>query len=139
MTGLKQTHALYLEDLSIGQRFSSTDYEITMEEIKAFAGQYDPQIFHLDERAAEATLFQRLAASGWNTAAITMRLLVGSLPIAGGLVGAGIEVEWPRPTRPGDVLHVESEVIEITRSRSKPDRGIARVRRNTRNQRGEIV
>ena len=102
--------------------------------------QFDPQPFHLDDEAAKATLFGGLAASGWHTAAITMKLLVASgLPLRGGIIGSGGEVSWPRPTRPGDTLTVLSEIEEITPSRSKPDRGMMRVRSETRNQHGEIV
>ena len=104
---------LYLDELSVGQRFTSGAHALDAAQIKAFAGQFDPQPFHLDEEAAQGTLFAGLAASGWHTAAITMRLLVdGGAPIAGGVIGAGGEIAWPRPTRPGDVLQVESEVLE---------------------------
>ena len=131
---------LYLEDLRVGQRFVSRSHTIDKEQIKVFAAQFDPQTFHLDEAAAKTTLFGGLAASGWHTAAITMRLLVdGGAPIAGGIIGAGGEIRWPRPTRPGDVLIVESEVLEIVPSHSKPDRGTVTLRSETRNQRGEIV
>jgi acyl dehydratase len=131
---------LYLEDLHVGQRFESARRVVTADEIKAFAAQFDPQPFHLDEKAAEATLLGGLAASGWHTAALTMRLLVdSSAPMSGGIVGAGVEITWPRPTRPGDELQVVSEVTEITPSRSKPDRGIVILRSETRNQRGEAV
>ena len=85
-------------------------------------------------------MFGGLAASGWHTGALTMRLLVdGGAPLAGGVIGAGGELTWPRPTRPGDELQVFSEVTEITPSRSKPDRGIVAVRSETRNQRGEVL
>jgi acyl dehydratase len=131
---------LTLDDLHVGQRFTSGTHAIDAAQIKAFAGQFDPQPFHLDAEAAKDTLFGGLAASGWHTAAITMRLLVdGGLPLAGGIVGAGGEMNWPRPTRPGDILQVESEVVEITPSRSRPDRGMATVRSETRNQRGDVV
>lgn len=131
---------LYLEDLSPGQRLTSGSYRVEVAEIKAFAKEFDPQPFHLDEEAAKFTLFAGLAASGWHTAAITMRLQVeAGLPIAGGIVGVGGEISWPRPTRPGDTLHVESEVLEVTPSRSNPDRGIVTVRSETRNQHSEIV
>jgi len=131
---------LYLDDLHVGQRFVSGEHSLDEAQIRKFATEFDPQPFHLDDVAARNTLFAGLAASGWHTAAITMRLLVGSgLPLTGGIVGAGGEISWPRPARPGDVLHVESEVIEITPSRSRPDRGIATVRSETRNERGEIV
>ncbi|HEY3637532.1 MAG TPA: MaoC family dehydratase [Rhizomicrobium sp.] len=130
----------YLEDVFVGQRFTSGSYEMTEANIKEFAAAYDPQPFHLDDEAARHSLFRGLAASGWHTAAVTMRLNVESgLPIGGGVIGAGGEITWPRPTRPGDILHVESEVIEITPSRSKPDRGIVTVVSNTLNQRGEIA
>src|SRR5262249_7430803 len=104
-----------------------------------FAGQFDPQPFHLDAEAARGTLFAGLVASGWHTAAITMRLLVSGLPLAGGIIGAGGEIAWPNPTRPGALLHVESEIVELRPSRSRPDRGMATVRSETRNQSGEIV
>jgi len=131
---------LYLEDLHVGQRFTSGVYVLDEQQIKAFAGQFDPQPFHLDEAAAAQTLFEGLAASGWHTAAITMRLLLnGGAPIAGGVIGAGGEIAWPRPTRPGDILHVESEVLAISPSRSRPDRGMVTLRSETHNQRGEVV
>src|SRR5882672_8481154 len=131
---------LYLDDLYVGQRFASATDTIDEAQIKAFAARFDPQPFHIDEKAAEDTLFKGLAASGWHTAAITMRLNVeGGLPLAGGIIGAGGELAWPAPTRPGDTLHVESEVLEITPSRSKPDRGIAVVLSRTLNQRGEVL
>ena len=130
----------YLEDLRVGQRFVSGTHRIDAEQIRAFAEQFDPQSFHLDAEAAKTMLFEGLVASGWHTAAITMRLLVESgLPIAGGLIGAGGEISWPNPTRPGDVLQVESEVLELRPSRSRPDRGIATIRSETRNQRGDTV
>jgi len=130
----------YLDDLKIGQRFTSGTLALDAEQIKRFAREYDPQPFHLDEAAAENSIFKGLAASGWHTAALTMRLLVGGgLPLAGGSVGAGGEITWPRPTRPGDILQVESEVIAVTPSRSRPDRGIVTVRSETKNQRGEVV
>ena len=131
---------LYLDDLHVGQRFTSATRVVDESEIKAFAREYDPQPFHLDSEGAKATIFQGLAASGWHTMAMTMRLLVdGGMPIAGGIVGAGAEINWPRPTRPGDVLHVESEVVDITPSRSKPDRGMVTMKSETKNQRGEVV
>jgi acyl dehydratase len=131
---------LYLDDLHVGQRFTSATRVVDEDEIKSFAREYDPQPFHLDHDAAKATIFQGLAASGWHTMAMTMRLLVdGGLPIAGGIVGASAEITWPRPTRPGDVLHVDSEVVAITPSRSKPDRGMVTTKSETKNQRGEVV
>ena len=134
------TERFYLDDLKIGQRFTSGTLALDAEQIKTFARAYDPQPFHLDEAAAENSIFKGLAASGWHTAALTMRLLVsGGLPLAGGSVGAGGEIAWPRPTRPGDILQVESEVVAVTPSRSRPDRGIVTVRSETKNQRGEVV
>ena len=131
---------LYLEDFHVGQRSTSATHVMDAEEIKAFARQFDPQPFHLDEAAAKETFFGGLVASGWHTAAVTMRLQVESgLPIAGGMIGIGGEMSWPRPTRPGDILRVVSEILEITPSRSRPDRGTVRVRSETRNQRDEVV
>ncbi|MBV8231567.1 MAG: MaoC family dehydratase [Planctomycetaceae bacterium] len=131
---------LHLEDLHVGRRFVSGTHRIDEGQIKAFAKQFDPQPFHLDAEAAKETLFEGLVASGWHTAAVSMRLLVESgLPIAGGLIGAGGEIAWPKPTRPDATLHVESEILEIKPSRSHPDRGVATIRSETRNQHGEIV
>jgi acyl dehydratase len=131
---------LYLEDLAVGDRFVSGSALIDASAIKRFSKEFDPQPFHLSEADAEATLFRGLAASGWHTAALTMRLLVeGGAPIAGGIVGAGGELSWPRPTRPGDTLTVHSEIIEIMPSKSKPDRGMVTIRSETRNQAGEPV
>jgi acyl dehydratase len=131
---------LYLEDLAVGQRFTSAAHALDEAQIKAFARSFDPQPFHLDEEAATDSMFGELVASGWHTAAITMRLLAeGGLPIANGVIGAGGEIAWPRPTRPGDTLTVTSEIEEITLSRSRPDRGIVKVRCETRNQRDEIA
>src|SRR5438270_9444292 len=136
----RQDGGLFLDDLHVGQRFTSGTHAIDEAQIKAFAIQFDPQPFHLDDAAARGTLFGGLAASGWHTAAITMRLLVdGGAPIAGGIIGAGGEVSWPKPTRPGDILQVESEILDVTPSRSRPDRGIVTLRSETFNQRGEIV
>jgi acyl dehydratase len=133
-------HRLYLEDLEVGRRFTSATHVVDEAQIKAYAAQFDPQPFHLDDAAARGTLFGGLAASGWHTASITMHLLVESgLPLAGGIIGAGGEISWPKPTRPGDTLHVVSEIEDVTPSRSRPDRGMVRVRSETRNQRGEVV
>src|SRR5438270_6737788 len=110
----------YLEDFAAGQTFESGRLRVGNERIKSFAAEFDPQPFHLDEAAARNSVFQGLAASGWHTAAITMRLLVtGGPPFAAGSIGMGGEIEWPRPTRPGDVLRVESEILEVIPSRSK--------------------
>jgi acyl dehydratase len=131
---------LYLEDLHVGQKFSSGTYRMTEDRIKSFAAEFDPQHFHLDEESARNSVFRGLAASGWHTAAATMRLLVTSgLPFAGGLVGLGGEVAWPRPTRAGDTLRVESEILEIVPSRSKPNQAVVKVRSITLNQNGEQV
>jgi acyl dehydratase len=132
--------AVFLEDLQLGQRFVSGTHRIDEEQIRAFAQQFDPQPFHLDAESAKATLFGGLVASGWHTAAITMRLLVSSgLPIAGGIIGGGAEIAWPSPVRPGAVLQVESEILELRPSRSRPDRGMATVRSVTRDQSGVVV
>jgi acyl dehydratase len=131
---------LYLEDLRVGQRFRSGSHTLEEREIIAFAGEFDPQPFHLDPEAAKASPLGGLAASGWHTAAITMRLQVlGGIPIAGGIIGLGGEVAWPNAARPGDVLHVESEVVAVAPSRSGRPRGTATVRSETRNQREEVV
>jgi len=131
---------LYLEDLYVGRRFTSGTHALDAEQIKAFARAFDPQPFHLDEAAARRTVFAGLVASGWHTAAISMRLQVdGGLPIAGGLIGLAAELAWPTATRPGDVLRVESEVVDVAPSRSRPDRATVTVRSETRNQRGDVV
>jgi len=134
-----QARRLYLDDLAVGQRFTSGPHAIDEAQIKAFARQFDPQPFHVDGEAAVASLFGRLVASGWHTAAITMRLLTESVPIDNGVIGAGGDIAWPRPTLPGDILTVTSVIEEIPPSRSRPDRGIVRMRSETRNQRDEIV
>jgi acyl dehydratase len=131
---------LYFEDIAVGALFAGGARRVTAEEIKSFAGEYDPQPFHTDEVAAKNTFFEGLAASGWHTAAITMRLLADfGPPIAGGLIGGAAEISWPQPTRPGDVLHVESEIIDMKPSRSRPERGMVIMRSETKNQRGEVV
>jgi acyl dehydratase len=130
---------LYIDDLTVGDVFTSGTAALSAAEVVAFAEQYDPQPFHLDEAAARGSVFGGLAASGWHTASVTMRLLVASLPVAGGIVGLGGEINWPKPARPGDVLQVTSTVLAITPSRSKPDQGIVKLRSETRNQNGEVV
>jgi acyl dehydratase len=131
---------LFLDDLFVGQRFASRTHVLDEAQIKAFARQFDPQPFHQNEESAKDSLFGGLVASGWHTAAITMRLLVdGGLPLAGGIIGAGGELAWPKPTWPGDTLRVESEVMGIKPSRSRPDRGMVIVNSLTRNQRNEVV
>jgi len=133
-------NGLYFEDLTVGRRFSTGTYAVTEEKIKAFAREFDPQPFHLDESAGRASLLGGLAASGWHTAAITMRLIVEAGPwFAGGTLGMGAEVNWRKPVRPGDVLHAESEVTELVPSRSRADRGRVTMRTNTLNARGETV
>ncbi|VVM80793.1 hypothetical protein PS664_02276 [Pseudomonas fluorescens] len=132
----------YLEDLAPGQTFEgSARIRIDADQIKAFAATFDPQPFHLDEATASVTLFGGLAASGWHTAAITMRLLVdGESQLAGGIVGAGVdELRWPLPTRPGDELRVETEVLEVRPSKSRPQQGLIKMRTTTLNQDGKIV
>jgi acyl dehydratase len=131
---------LYLEDMFVGQRFVTASHLLNANEIKAFANAYDPQPFHTDEEAAKDAFFKGLAASGWHTASISMRLQVESGPqIAGGMIGAGGELTWPLPTRPGDEIRVESEVIEVKPSHSKPERGFVTLRSETKNQKNEVV
>ncbi|WP_188259957.1 MaoC family dehydratase [Azospirillum tabaci] len=131
----------YLDDLSPGDRFTGGPVTVTEEDIVAFARQFDPQPFHLDPEAARDSVFGGLAASGWHTAGLTMRMIVtGDGALADGFVGMGVEdIRWPKPTRPGDVLRIESEILEVRVSAKRPDRGIARVRTTTLNQDGETV
>jgi acyl dehydratase len=131
----------YLDDFAVGQTFGSGRLVVEEARIKTFAAEFDPQPFHLDAEAARQSLFGGLAASGWHTAALTMRLLVESeLRPVGGIIGAGCdELRWPRPVRPGDELRVESEVLEVRPSKSRPEQGMIRVRTTTLNQNGEAV
>ncbi len=131
----------YLEDYAVAQTFGSGRLRVDKERIKTFAAEFDPQPFHLDEEAARETIFRGLAASGWHTAALTMRLLVESeFKPAGGIVGTGFdELRWPLPVRPGDELRTESEILEVRPSKSRPDQGLIKVRTTTLNQSGEIV
>jgi acyl dehydratase len=131
----------FFEEFAVGQKFRSGTATVTAQGIKAFAADFDPQVFHLDEEAAKNTLFAGLAASGWHTAAIAMRLFVESdLQPAGGTIGAGVEdLRWPKPVRPGDVLHVEGEVTDARASRSRPDLGIVKLRATAFNQLNEPV
>jgi len=132
----------FLEDFAPGQTYrSSGSVTVDAASIKAFAKQYDPQPYHLDESAASRSLFQGLAASGWHTAALTMRLIVdGEMKPAGGVLGAGFEeFRWPKPVRPGDVLRVESEILEVRQSKSRPEQGLIKVRTTTLNQNDEPV
>ena len=131
---------LYFDDFSPGQRIVSGTYEMTLDEIRDFASKYDPQPFHMDPEAAKKTVFRTLVASGWHTMAVTMRLLVkGGMPVAGGMVGLGAQLSWPRPTLPGDILQVHTEVVEAALSKAKPDRGTVTMHSETKNQRGEVV
>lgn len=139
MTSPAIANKLYLDDLSVGQTFTTGTHRIEPGAIKDFAAEFDPQWFHLDEDEAKDSFFGGLAASGWHTAGITMRLVVDTLPLAGGVVGAGGELQWPAPTRPGDILQATIEVLELTPSKSRPERGMGVVRITTRNQRDEVV
>lgn len=130
----------YFEDLKRGDRFKSETYKVTQEEIISFAREFDPQPFHLDAAVARQTIFKELIASGWHTAAITMRLFVQMLNCAEGAIGLGVdELRWPNAVRPNDVLQVEVEIVDLRESRSKPSYGVVRLRYVTTNQRGEIV
>ena len=131
----------YLEDFSAGQKFESGRLRVDRDRVKSFAAEFDPQPFHLDEEAAKRSLFGGLAASGWHTAALTMKLLVESeLKPAGGILGVGFdEFRWPKPVRPGDELHVDIEVLETRASKSRPDQGVIKVRTTTLNQNNEAV
>ncbi len=131
---------LYFEDLAAGQKFASGTIRIEADDIRRFAGEFDPQPFHLDDAAARATVFGGLAASGWHTAALTMRLIVaGEFKPAGGILGVGGELVWSLPVRPGDELRAEVEIVETRVSRSRPEHGIVAVRVTTMNQSGETV
>lgn len=132
------THAVHLEDLAVGDEFRSREHHLDAEQIIAYARQFDPQPFHLDPLEAEGTFFGGLASSGWHTASITMRLLVDSVPFDNGVIGAGGEISWPAPTRPGDVLRVISTITAITPSRSRPDRGMVTLECLTLNHEDEI-
>jgi acyl dehydratase len=131
---------LHLEDFTVGQTFGSGRLKVGADEIKAFAATFDPQPFHLDEESARGTFFKGLAASGWHTAALTMRLLVDS-PLRPdiGIVGAGGEINWPNPLRPGDEIRLESEILEVRPSQKRPDRGMVKMKTTTLNQNGEAV
>ena len=130
----------YLDDLAVGQKFENGTYLMEEARMKAFAAEFDPQPFHLDDAAAKQTIFGGLAASGWHTAAATMRLIAtGPFRLSGGSVGLGGEIAWPRPTRAGDELRVQTEIIEIVPSRSKPNQGVVTIRNVTVNQRSEEV
>lgn len=129
---------VFLDDLVVGTEYHSREHQLDVQQIVSFARQFDPQSFHLDADEARNTFFQGLAASGWHTAAITMKLLVSSVPFGGGIIGAGGEITWPQPTRPGDVLRVVSKIIDIRPSRSRPERGMVTLECLTLNQRDEV-
>lgn len=131
----------YFEDFSVGQIFNTGRLRIDTDQIKTFARQFDPQPFHLDEEAAKNSVFRGLAASGWHTAALTMRLMAeGEFKPAGGIIGVGFdELSWQRPVRPGDELYAKSEILEVRPSKSRNDRGLVRVRTTTYNQNDESV
>lgn len=131
---------LYFHNFDIGARFAAGPVEVTRDDIKAFASRFDPQPFHTDEKAAEESFFHGLAASGWHTAALTMRMMVEALPVADGLIGAGVdEIRWPRATRPGDLLRIEIEVIERRLMKSRENLGLVKIRTTTFNQNDEVV
>ena len=130
----------YFGDLKVGDRFKSEPFAVTKKQIVEFAREFDPQTFHLDTDKANEAIFKGLIASGWHTAAISMRLFVQTMKVPGGMIGLGVdELRWPNPVRPGDTLQVETEIIEARESKSKPSQGIIRLRNVTTNQRGEIV
>ena len=134
------TKERYFDDLKVGDHFKSEPLEVTERQVVEFAHKFDPQMFHLTRKRAERTVFKGLIASGWHTAAMTMRLFVQTLNFTEGAIGLGVdELRWPNPVRPGDSLRVETEILELRPSRSKPDYGIIRLRNATTNQQGEIV
>ena len=131
---------LYLEDFAVGQVYTAGPVRVSADDIKAYARQFDPQPFHTDEESAYSTFFRGLVASGWHTASLTMSLVVQALPIAGGVIGGGVdELRWPKPLRPGDELRLEGEIVEVRPSKSKPGQGLVRVRTTTLNRAGEAV
>lgn len=130
---------LYLEDLFVGRQFETASHQLTADEIKAFGRNFDPQPFHTDEAAAAKSFFGGLVASGWHTAATTMRLMAESRWLADGFIGGGANVTWPRATLPGDILRVRGTVLEVKPSRSKPNRGMVTAQVDTLNQKDEVV
>jgi acyl dehydratase len=136
---MNSKNQLYLEDLSVGQEFISAEHQVDTEQIISFASQFDPQPFHTDPNAAKDSFFKGHVASGWHTASMTMKLVVQSVPFANGIIGLGGEIAWPRPTMPGDILHVRSRITEIKPSKSKPDRALVHVVCFTYNQTGEVL
>lgn len=130
----------YFEDLAVGARFESDWLSVSEQQVVEFAREFDPQSFHLDRASAERSVFRGLVASGWHTAAMTMRLLVQTVNFAEGAIGLGVdELRWPNAVRPGDQLRMVTEIVEARLSRSNPKHGIIRLRNITTNQRGEIV
>jgi acyl dehydratase len=140
-SGVNMQHPklLYLDDLRIGQVFESDSLKVEQDEMLSFARKFDPQSFHLEQQAAESSVFGSLAASGWYTAALTMRQLVASVPLARGIIGLDIQLSWPHPTYPDDLLQVRTLVQAIEQSSAKPDRGVVTMAMETRNQRGKVV
>jgi acyl dehydratase len=137
-TVLSMSHAF--EDFPVGTRLMSANHPITADAIIDFGRHFDPQVFHLDPKSAVQTLFRGLAASGWHTAAVSMRLFVDTMNVGGGIIGMGVdELKWPNAVRPGDELRLEIEIIEARRSKSRPAYGIIRIRNVTKNQRDEVV
>lgn len=135
---MNKNSPVYLDDLVVGAEFKSSEHTLDQDQIIKFAKEFDPQPFHTDEEAAKDTFFKGITASGWHTAAITMKLMVESLPFQTGIIGVGGEISWPRPTRPGETLRAVSKVLEIVPSRSKPDRGIVTVECLTLNQNDDV-
>ena len=130
--------SVFLDDLFVGVEYRSAEHQLDAQQIISFARQFDPQVFHLNAEEARDTFFQGLAASGWHTAAITMKLLASSVPFGNGIIGAGGEIAWPQPTRPGDSLRVVSKIVDIQPSRSRPDRGMVTLECHTLNQKDEV-
>jgi len=128
------------EDFTVGMKFRSRDMVVSLEDVIAFAKAFDPQPFHTDPEAAKATFFKEHVASGWHTSAVTMRLITESLPVAGGIVGAGVdELRWPTALRPGDTIHLESEVVEMRTFKSRTDTGLVKFLVKTVAQDGRVV
>ena len=131
---------MYLDDFRVGDVIKGGSLHVDVAMIKEFAAKYDPQPFHLDEEAAAASFFKGLAASGWHTAALTMRLIVESgVPVSGGVIGAGGTINWPKALRPGETIRLESEILEVRPSKSRPDRGMVKVRFTTFDSTGDVV
>src|SRR5207237_9880784 len=140
VVGNAMTKEHYFDDFKTGDRFKSEPLEVTEKQVIEFAHKFDPQMFHLTRKSAERTIFKGLVASGWHTAAMTMRLFVKTLNFAEGAIGLGVdELRWPNAVRPGDVLRVETESLETRLSRSRPNVGVIRLRTTTLSQRDEVV